>query len=68
MTHLQIKLWKKLNLLKTYADKIKITILSNPKNLGYGGNQKIDIIMQLKIILIMLRYFTRWSICSRTIK
>ena len=26
---------------ETNANKIKITILSNPKNLGYGGNQKI---------------------------
>ena len=26
---------------ENYKNKLKVTILSNPKNLGYGGNQKI---------------------------
>ena len=34
-----------------------ITTLKNPINQGYGGNQKLDSSMQLKIILISLLLF-----------
>ena len=52
---------KTFDISKNFRDKklstFPITILKNPINQGYGGNQKLDSSMQLKIILISLLLF-----------
>ena len=50
---------KTLEVTKSYVKNnqnknFKYTILSNPINQGYGGNQKLVFYMQSKMILIML--------------